>query len=64
TDAALAALVDARKRSDNPVLTENWERLINGKVKHFSNANFGDVWYSLYLETPKFKQQRVQQRPF
>ena len=63
TDAALAALVDARKRSDNPVLTENWERLINGKVKHFSNANFGDVWYSLYLETPKFKQQRVQQRP-
>ena len=61
---ALQTLIDARKRTDNPVVRENWERLVNGKNKLFSNAGLGDSWYSLYLETPKIKPQRVQQRPF
>jgi len=56
--------VEAKKVTDHPAVVENWDRLVNGKVKHFSNAALGDSWYSLYLETPKIKQQRVQQRPF
>ncbi len=61
---ALQTLVEAKKVTDHPAVVENWDRLVNGKVKHFSNAALGDSWYSLYLETPKIKQQRVQQRPF
>lgn len=57
-DKAVAALVAAKKLSDNAILLENYERLANGKTKHFSNANFGDLWYSLFLEEPKMKPQR------
>ena len=39
-------------------------KLANQKYKHFSNAGFGDLWYSLYLEEPKVKMQRQQQRMF
>lgn len=60
--AALAALVSARKVTDHAVVLENWERLSNNKKKHFSNSGLGDLWYSLYLEDPKLKPQRVQQR--
>ena len=59
--AALEALVAATKKSDHPVLLENRDKLVNGKAKQFSNAGFGDIWYALYLEEPKMKQQR--QRP-
>ena len=63
--AALAALVAARKNSDNPTLLENCNRLANGKAKQFSNSGFGDMWYALYLEEPKVKPQRQRQgRPF
>ena len=55
---AVAALVAAKKLSDNATLVENCDRLVNGKLKHFSNAGFGDAWYSLYLEEPKIKPQR------
>lgn len=63
-DDAVAALVQAKKLSDNTVLLENYDRLANQKYKHFSNAGFGDLWYSLYLEEPKIKAQRQQQRMF
>ena len=64
-DDALKVLVEAKKNTDNPVLLENWERLANGKSRNFSNAGLGDSWYSLYLETPKVRQERVRQgRPF
>lgn len=59
---ALAVLVEARKRTDHPVVRENYERLANGKAKHFSNAGLGDEWYSLYLEEPKVKPQRMAPR--
>ena len=64
-DDALKVLVEAKKNTDNPVVLENWERLVNGKARNFSNAGLGDSWYSLYLETPKIKPERVRQgRPF
>ena len=65
-DDALKVLIEAKKKTDNPVVLENWERLANGKARNFSNAGLGDSWYSLYLETPKIRQERVRQshRPF
>ena len=57
--AALDALNIAVTKSDNPVLVANRERVVNGKVKQFSNAQLGDSWYGLYLEEPKVKQQRM-----
>ncbi len=60
-DAAVQALADAKLRSgDNAVIIKNWEMLVNGKIKHFSNSQLGDMWYALYLEKPKM--QRVQQQ--
>ncbi len=59
--AALEALVAAKKNSDHPVLLDNYEKLVNGKAKSFSNAGFGDMWYALYLEEPKVKPQRQRQ---
>lgn len=61
-EGALQTLVAAKQKTDNQTVLENWERLANGKVKNFSNAGLGDAWYSLYLEEPKIKPQRVQQR--
>ena len=59
-DDAVKVLADTKIRtSDNPVIVKNWEALVNGKVKHFSNAQIGDTWYALYLEKPKM--QKVQQ---
>ncbi|MDD3885970.1 MAG: hypothetical protein PHI35_03785 [Victivallaceae bacterium] len=57
-EQAVAVMVAAKKLSDNPTLLENCDRLVNGKFKHFNNAGFGDLWYSLYLEEPKVKVQK------
>lgn len=51
--AALNALADAKKLSDNQVLLDNIDALSNNRVKHFSCAGFGEVWYALGLEEPK-----------
>ena len=59
--AALAALVEAKKESDHPVLLDNYTKLANGKARQFSNSGFGDMWYALYLEEPKVKPQRQRQ---
>ena len=61
---ASAALVEAKKNSDNPALIANYENLANNRPKHFSNAAFGDNWYALYLEEPKVRPQKVQQRMY
>ena len=29
------------------------EHLVNGRVRRFSNAPFGEQWYALHLEKPK-----------
>lgn len=55
---ALKALIDSKSTSDNPVLLENIDRLTNGKIRHFSNSGFGDIWYALALEEHKVKVQR------
>ncbi len=55
---ALQALIAAKGRSDHAVLLENCEKLQNDRAKNFSNAAFGDPWYSLLLEEPKVKAQR------
>lgn len=61
---AVAALVEAKKNSDHAVLIANYEHLANNRPKHFSNAAFGDTWYALYLEEPKVRPQKVQQRMY
>ena len=58
TQAAIDALVGVKNRTDNPIVLENCDNLLNGKVKHFSNSGWGDAWYSLMLEEPKIKAQR------
>lgn len=59
-DDAIAALEEGKKKTGEPVLGANWEHLVNGRVRQFSNAGLGDLWYSLHLETPK--PVRVKQR--
>lgn len=64
-EGALQTLIEAKKKTDNEVIAANWEALANGKPKQYSNAALGDAWYSLYLEEPKVKPQRVRDsRPF
>ena len=64
TKSALDALLNAKKLSDHQVLLDNIEHLVNGKVKHFSNAGFNEMWYALMLEEPKMKPQRRGGRMF
>ncbi|MDD5728722.1 MAG: hypothetical protein PHV59_09170 [Victivallales bacterium] len=61
-DKALTLLTKARKKIDHPTITENREKLANGKVKQFSNSGLGELWYSLHLEEPKIKQKKVHRR--
>ena len=61
-EAALAAILAARKVSDHPALAENYENLANRRYKHYSNSAFGDLWYALRLEEPKVKMQRQPRR--
>jgi len=56
---AIAVLADSKKRCGNETLNANMERLANDKVKNFSNAPFGEMWYMLYLEEPKVRQQKM-----
>ncbi|MCP4179210.1 MAG: hypothetical protein GY756_15735 [bacterium] len=52
-DEAIKVLQKGKEKTENEVLIRNWECVINDKLKRFSNAGFGDQWYSLYLEEPK-----------
>ena len=45
-------------KAENETLKQNWDHLVNGRIKRFSNAGLGDQWYSLLLEEPKVKMQR------
>ncbi len=59
-DDAVKVLVNAKKKTDNEVIVSNWEHLVNGRVKHFSNSGLGEIWYAMGLEEvkmPKVKQQ-------
>ena len=52
-DDAIAVLAQGKKKTEDPVLEKNWEHLVNGRTKQFSNAGLGDTWYALHLEQPK-----------
>lgn len=51
-EEARQLLTKAKDKMYNETLTRNWEMLSNNRLKSFSNAGFGDQWYSLYLENP------------
>ena len=55
---AHATLVKACENNENDTLKKNLDRLANGKIKEFSNANLGDEWYALFLEEPKMRVER------
>ena len=57
-DGAFRTLTDALKKSDDGVLKQNHEHLMNNRPLHFSNSGIGDPWYALYLEEPKIHMQR------
>ena len=63
-DEAIKVLQKGKKVTDNETIARNWENLVNGKIKKFSNAGIGDQWYSLYLEEPKTQKpkQKVMRR--
>jgi len=61
-DEAIEALNEAVKKNSNEILMNNLNFLKNGKVKQFSNAGLGDMWYTLYLEEMKQKPVRMKQR--
>ena len=62
TDKAFQVLTKAKEKVTNETIHKNWEALANGKPKSFSNAGFGDEWYSLKLENPKMPKQKMQKR--
>jgi len=64
TEEAIKVLMKGKKVTDNDTIARNWENLVNGKIKKFSNAGIGDQWYSLYLEEPKVQKpkQKVMRR--
>jgi hypothetical protein len=52
-DDAIVLLDEAKKETEDATLAANWDHLVNGRARSFSNAGLGDLWYSLHLETPK-----------
>jgi Ni,Fe-hydrogenase III large subunit len=63
-DEAVKLLVEARSKCDNAVINKNWEVLVNGSVKKFSNAPLGDEWYALYLEEARVKTKKARRGGF
>ena len=59
-DDAIKVLNDAKAKTSNETLARNREALQNGKIKQFSNAPLGEIWYALMLEEPKM--QKIQQQ--
>lgn len=52
-DDAIQVLLQGQKQTANETLAKNLDLLRNGKVKQFSNAEFGEPWYVLQLEEMK-----------
>lgn len=57
-DGAYKVLVEADEKNEHQTLKFNRDQLANNRLAHFSNAGFGDEWYSLWLEEPKVRAQR------
>ena len=62
---AVEALDKGKEKTSDPVITQNWEHLVNNQIKRFSFGGLGDQWYALGLETPpQIKQRQPQQNAF
>ncbi len=57
---AVAILDEGKKKCESEVLAQNWEHLVNGRTKRFSNAPLGEQWYTLYLENPPQQKMKAQ----
>ncbi|MBO7741369.1 MAG: hypothetical protein J6S21_02335 [Victivallales bacterium] len=60
---AVTALDEGKKKTEHPVIIQNWQHLANNHAGKFSNAGLGEQWYVLGLEQPVPVRQR-QQMPF
>ncbi len=61
-EQAHTLLVEGCEKNENETLKRNRDRLANNKVREFSNANFGEEWFALYLEQPKMQVRRQMPR--
>jgi tetratricopeptide (TPR) repeat protein len=61
-DEAIVLLDEGKESTENETLRQNWDHLVNGRTRRFSNAGLGEQWYALLLEEPK--QVRVRQGHF
>lgn len=61
-EKAHTLLIKGCENNENETLKRNRDRLANNKVREFSNANFGDEWYALFLEQPKMQVRRQMPR--
>lgn len=59
-EEAIKVLQKGKEKTGSEVLGKNLEYLVNGKENRFSNAEIGDLWYSLYLEEPKVQKPKQQ----
>lgn len=49
---AVKLLDEAKGKTEDPVIAQNWEHLANRRQNRFSNAGLGEPWYALGLEQP------------
>lgn len=59
-EEAIKVLQLGKEKTKSEILEKNLEHLVNGREKRFSNAEIGDLWYSLYLEEPKIQKPKQQ----
>ncbi len=59
-EEAIKVLQKGKEKTGSEILERNLEHLVNGREKRFSNAEIGDLWYSLYLEEPKVQKPKQQ----
>ncbi|NOY83049.1 MAG: hypothetical protein GXP31_18780 [Kiritimatiellaeota bacterium] len=52
-DDAIRVLDKGKDATENETLRTNWEHLVNGRTRRFSNAALGEQWFALLLEDPK-----------
>lgn len=52
-DEAIKLLDKGKDDTEDETIRTNWEHLVNGRERRFSNAGLGEQWYALSLETPK-----------
>lgn len=51
-EEAIKVLDEGKDKTENPVLKQNWEHLVNNRLKRISFVGLGDQWLALYLENP------------